>query len=332
MDPETNQPVAPQAPWQPPAADIDFDALFGGVGDGSTDITQIDDALDAPSPVEPTTAAPTADNTSVPEPVTSPQAAPTQTTFTQDKDGFFIKTDDGIAYRTRDDLVEGIREKNQNIARLRAMVEAATGADPLKKNNGAGAADSSSPASYLRDSARLASDRQKAAEIGLKTGNWDRYRDVELQLQSEYLQQVLGPYAPVLQDVGKQKALEAVSKEIPEFTQFRNSENFQKALDARPTLKAAIQEAESQPSRQAYLPELYKSAWDAHQSLRLPELLKQQAPPSTQTNPTPRMPMSSSRLTPPQPGSSTPSGMTTSAGRKALMEELVRKGVLDRTF
>lgn len=314
--------VEPQAPWNPPTGDIDFDAMFGGAGDGSSDIVQVEEAVS--TPVDQTTEA-TEESTEGQE--TAPVTSVKQTTLKTDPEtGFLVGT-----YKTKEEAERGLNEKDQLIARMRSMLEAATGVDPVKVIKGRG---DRTNVSYLQDATQYAMDKTKAAELGQKTGDWTAYRDVEAKLQREIMQQDLAPYMPVVQDVGRQKAIKAVASEIPDFETFYGSETWNKALEARPKLREAVEMGEQRGIPPLDMAELYKSVYDAGQTIKLPTLLKQNSTTSNSSqNPAARMPMSNSRLAPPQPNpNGVQPGLNTSAGRKALIAEMERKGIKDRNF
>lgn len=317
------QPPVPATSWNPPGGDIDFDSMFTRTGaDGES--------------VANSNAIPT-------EPTTTPKepAKAEQTPASPKKEEYFLKEGD-IVYKTKEDLLQGIRHKNENIERLRSMVSSVTGEDPLSK---AGAKPGSTtfqtqPVSYLKDSHRYVEDLRKAADLGEKTGNWDPYRNIQAQLQFEVVQSTVGPYMPVVQNVGRQQALDDISRNTPEFRTFYNSDTYHKVLESRPKLAGLIQYAESQPTLQEELRELYQSVWDAAQASKLPELVKQQTT-ATQhpQTPQPRMPITSvarpSLQVPdqnrhvveaPKPNLQTP------AGRRAIIEEAERRGIADMQF
>lgn len=315
--PATNRNAEGLSDYNPPYADIDFDSMFAREGRDGEHIANSNAVA-----VEPTTE-PT-------EPVVEAKPTPSEPEF-------YIKTE-GTVYKSREDAERGVQQKDQLINQLRSMVSAATGEDPLAR---AGAKPTQTttpkqPVSYLRDSGRYAEDLQKAAELGQKTGNWDAYRNVQAQLQYEVVQGAVGPYMPVVQNVGRQQAINDVIRTNPDFRTFYASEEYQKVLEARPKLASFIQYAEQQPTMQEELKELYQSVWDARQAAKLPELVKQHQTPQ---NPTPRMPQQSiarpSLQVPDQQRAqvrpNTPD-FGSSAGRQAIINDLRQKGIEDFVF
>lgn len=329
-DPDLKDANLPQEEWNPPGGVLDFDELFGGAGDGSSDIIQVQEAQS--QTVEPST------STTEPEPqVTEPttqqtqSTEPTQRTLTQDPTGKFvpIKTRTGTLYNSLEEVVKGTVEKDELIANMRKMLESVTGQDPVKTIK----QTQSGEVSYLQDANRYAKDKEQAANYGQKTGDWRPYRDVEAKLQLELIQQTVGQYAPVVQKASRQEALDETTKEIPEFKAFYGTEDYRQALESRPKLKIAVEYAEQ--NSQGDLPELYKSVFDAHTRRKLPELLKQSSP----SNPTiPRMPLDKSTLTAPKVvtentrGAQASNPLSNSASRKQLIADYEARGVLDRAF
>lgn len=322
QSPSAPVPQEPVTSWNPPGGDADFDSFFSGVGKQGEEVAD----SNAIPPVEPTTEPTEPVVQATPEPPKAPE--------------FSLKTSTGTVYKTPEDAVRGIEQKDQLISQLRSMVSAVTGEDPLRK---AGAVPGQTvqtpqPISYLRDSRRYAEDLTKAADVGQKTGNWDAYRNVQAQLQFEVTQQAVGPYMPVVQNVGRQQAMDEVSRSVPEFRNFYGSDAYNKVLESRPKLASFIQLAETQPTLQEELKELYHSVYDSAQAAKLPELVKQHQTPSNPT-PTPRMPIAPvsrpSLNVPDQGRTSTPApkpGLQTSAQRQALIKQLQDKGVEDFVF
>lgn len=299
---------------------MDLDNLFGGAGDDSglpsTNHTQ---------PVEPTT--------ETTEPVTEPAAtepqAPASTPITE----FVLKTNTGTVYKSIEEAAKGIEQKDQLIANLRQMVSAVTGEDPLNRKSGQ-PTTTQPRTGYLQDPNRFAQDLTQAAT----NKDWNKYLQTQLAPVREYIEQQFGPYLPALQNVGKQQALDSITRTVPDFKQFYGSDSYNKVMEARPRLANAIKFAESN-NLQEDLQELYQIAHDQSVAMRMPELVKAQQTARPQT-PVPRTPASVRTMTAPTVrGDSSLSGrepaqpgMSTPAGRKALMAELEAKGVLDSRF
>lgn len=320
LQPVQEQTAQPQTEWNPPVGDEDFDALFQRVGNDGESIAD-SNAI----PVEPTTE------------TTEPATQQTKPEPTAAK--FELKTSTGTVYKDPEEAVRGIEQKDQLINQLRSMVAAVTGEDPLSKSGAKpGQTAQQKPVSYLQDKRRFAQDLTKAAEFGQTQDNWDTYGNVLGQYIYEVVQSAVGPYMPVVQNVGKQQALDDVSRGNPEFRNFYGSQEYQKVLEERPKLANFIQIAESQPTLQEELKEFYQSTWDHAQARRMPELVKQH---QSTPNPTPRMPVQQvtrAPLTEPNDGmrrAAQPTGrpsLATPAGRKAIIEEAEAKGLADIQF
>ena len=308
-----NEPAVPQEPWDPPAGDADWGELFG---------TEDGGGQHPPTQTAETTPAEPAPQATEPQAVEEPQVTPTPAPKT---DSFFVKT-----YRTKEATEAAIEEKDRVINDLRGKVIALAGVDPLKARR-EGVSQDQPNQSYLQDpdGASYARDLTDAAN----NKQYGRYRDAQARLIEEVVQTRFGHLLPVIERASRQEAIDNVASENPAFKGFYASEDYSKVLETRPTLKRAIQAAESNPQFQGDLPELYKLAYDSSLASKTPELVSRGTNPPQQT-PTPRMPMSGQRLAPPTAagGTSVKPTLNTSAGRKALMQELEAKGILDQQF
>jgi hypothetical protein len=320
--PLEQQPVDPGTQsWNPPTGDEDFDALFQRVGVDGENLTNSNTI-----PTEPTTAA--------------EEPAPQVVQTTPEPQWRELKTKTGTVYKTYEDTVKGIETKDTTIEQLRSMIAAVTGEDPLSKSGIKPGTTNAQPkpVSYLQDDVRFAQDLTQAAEVGQKTNDWKAYRNTLGQFVYEVVQSAVGPYMPVVQNVGKQQALENVSKDVPDFRNFYGSTDYQKVLEQRPKLAGYIKTLEGNPTMQEDLAEQYRDVWNEHQVHRLAELASK--PPVPQ-NPTPRTPLQS-RSTPdfkqePNDGMrrSQPQAkptLATKEGRRLLIEELEKRGLADVSF
>jgi hypothetical protein len=313
-----NSPAEPQADWAPPGGDEDFDSFFQRVGNDGESL---------------------ADSNAIPaEPTTEPaEPAPAQTPASQPSK-FELKTATGTVYKSPEDAVKGIEQKDQLINQLRSMVAAVTGEDPLSKS---GIKPGQTPAPqkpvrYLEDRRRFAQDLTKAAEVGQSQDNWDPYGNVLGQYVYEIVQSAVGPYMPVVQNVGKQQAIEDITRDNPEFRKFYGSEEYQKVLEERPKLATYIQTLEGNPTMQEDLREMYISAWEHAQARKVPELVKQHQNPPTPTPRMPSQPVSRPSVQVPDQNrvAAQPNrpSLATSAGRRAIIEDAEAKGVADLQF
>jgi hypothetical protein len=321
LEQQPNDP-GPQG-WNPPTGDEDFDSLFQRIGVDGENLTNSNTV-----PTELTTAP------EEPAPQEVPEAPPAKPSWTE------LKTKTGTVYKTAEDAIQGIETKDNTIAQLRSMIAAVTGEDPLSKSGAKPGTTNApqKPVSYLQDEARFAQDLTQAAELGQKTNDWKAYRNVQAQLAYEVVQSAVGAYIPVVQKVGKQEAIEAVAKELPEFRNFYGSQEYQKVLEQRPKLAGYIKTLEGNATMQEDLAEQYRDVWNEHQVKKLAELASK--PVAVVPNPTPRTPLKN--RTPdfrqePNDGmrrqqpASKPT-LATAEGRKALIEELEKRGLADVSF
>lgn len=229
---------------------------------------------DAPNPNDPTAAAP--------QDVTPPaqQVTPAEP---------FLKASTGTVYKSAEDAVRGIEQKDALIQKLRQEAIERTGVDPV---TGQPVHKAPSVVNYTQDSEKFLTDLRDAAT----KGDTKRYVEIQKQLVSD----VISPYAPMLTGYAKQQAQEAVSAKYSDFKQFAHSEDFTRTLDENPILKNSIQMAESSPERSGDLTEFYGMAYKLNSARKLPEIVQQQAAVNT-VRPTlqsgaPQAPVASSKV------------------------------------
>src|SRR6266478_3871382 len=90
-------PLEPVSTWNPPGGDADFDAFFSGVGKQGEEVAD----SNAIPPVEPTTEPTEPAAQAAPEPTKAPE--------------FVLKTATGTVYKSPEDAVRGIEQKDQLI-------------------------------------------------------------------------------------------------------------------------------------------------------------------------------------------------------------------------
>lgn len=218
----------------PPGADLDWDQLFA-------------------APAEPTTPAePTADDVN-PD---GPQAQPAP-------DEFFIEGEQS-RYKTAEETVTGLNEKDRVIAQLREEASARTGVDPLSGQPDPNAPQA--PVNFLEDSDAYLKALAEAAQAG----NSQAYLGANLQLIGE----VLGPYAPLLQEAAKSRAVETMRATNPDFGEFVVGEDYSSTLAEAPVLAEAITAAEADPRLAGSLPDLYKLAYLANAGRKAPDVIQ----------------------------------------------------------
>lgn len=240
-----------------------------------------------------------------PAPSATPQAPPTPS-------GPFIKTATGTVYNTAEDAVKGIEEKDRIIAKLRQDKAAETGVDPLKRQQ------AQDPASYMQSPERFFDDVVASATKGDKRG----YAETFARFQQELLQ----PYAPLIGEMARERAVRVVEQQIPTARGFFDSPEFQNTLERTPNLRQAIEMASLNPQMAGSLPELFELAYKSALADRMPALVQAAAQAASQPTPNPRPTLTPSTptLSPaPTPG---PANLETPEGRKAILERGKSKG------
>ena len=262
---------------------------------------------DAPTPPQ-TTAAP---EHPPQEPPQAPPPAPE----------FFIRASKSV-YKTPEDAVKGLDEKDSLIDSLRQYAIEKTGYDPVTRQPAR--QEPQAPQSqfqYLGNGKKLFDDLSDA----VTRRDPERYEQVLRTYNNEQLAVNFAPVAPLLSEVARQKAIRTSGKDIPSFL---DSPEYKQTLEAMPTLQNAIQSAEADFSFSDRLPELYQLAYLAAQGRRVqaapPQPVPQTPPPAARPTTAP------STMTPPAPGVNP--DMRTSEGRKALIRDAESRGVLDFKF
>lgn len=276
-------------------ADMSFDDLFGNPSEGLV----VTDPNAATTPPE--------TNGEPPKP--EPQA-PT----------FELKTRTGSVYKSLEEATKGIEEKDTLIETLRQEYISRTGIDPVTRRP---VIQQEQPRSYMQDPTQFTKDLRKAVEAGDDAA----YAQANIKLLAD----MLAPIEPLVTKYAQQSAVEQVSGQIKEFQTFRGSQDFQKVMDSNATLRNAIQVAESDLRLASQLPELYSLAYYAAQGLKTPDLIaaaRAAQPPAPQ--PPARTPMQGSTLAP-EPSRVRPT-VSTTEGRKAIIEQFERGGGLDLKF
>jgi hypothetical protein len=226
----------------------------------------------------------------------------------------FLRTASGTVYKSAEDAAKGVEHKDQLIAKLRQDAIERTGVDPLTGQPVQ--KTPTPPRSYTQDSKRFIEDLANAA----KTNDSDAYARV----QAQFIQDVMAPYAPVLVTLAKNQAVESVSKSIPEFRQFIDSTDYSETLNRHPILRDAIQQTELNPSAGDQVAQLYRMTFEL--ASKKPEVVRAQA------QPIPRPTVSSTSLPSVPQGSQAAPDMGSIEGRKAIIEQQERAGVMNLRF
>lgn len=227
----------------------------------------------------------------------------------------FLKTSTGTVYMNPEDAVKGIEEKDRVINELRSKLKATEGSDPLKHQP-----VSQEPRSYAEQPERVFDDLVDAANRGDKR----KYAET----LTRYNMEMLAPYAGLLSDVARERAIREAESQTHGVREFVGSPDFAAYVDSRPVLKQAIDFALSNPQASGQATELLQLAYEASLGRRAPELIRTAAAqtPVVPQNPRPTMTSSTPTMTPGQNPSSRPN-MYTSDGRKAIIEAGKSKGL-----
>lgn len=283
-----------------PGGDVALDELFGTSEPAAT--------------AQPTTAT---TNTDQPTAPTTSQPAATDSMF----------LDAGSSkYKTREEAIRGLTHKDEVIEHLRSIAVQSTGIDPLTgqkvavphpQSSGVASAPRQDD-SYLNNPAKYSADLRDA----VARNDEARYMQVQQKLASEQMMAQFAPVAPLLQQFAVRSAVDSVAQVNPEFTKFYGTPEYKNALDARPILKAAVQNAEQNFEYQSQLPELYRLVYEVSQLQKMSELVKSQ---QSTSNPSVRPTTTPSTLAPPAQGSTNGNWRTNPDAAKALVEEFERK-------
>lgn len=301
-DPIKKPITSPHEPVTDPSTEVDWFAdMPGGV-----------EALDALFE-EPQTTAPSDPHTEV-----QPQDEPAK-----EPEDDFIRTGSGTVYKTKEDAIKGVEHKDALIEKLRMAEIARSGIDPLTGQPVRGP-QTQAPVSYRQDPVRAYQELSEA----VAKNDAKRFTEILDTLNKEALDERLAPFAPLITNLAKQQAIEAVEAELKGFREFHSKPDFANVIKALPELEQAIQVAESDPRFHDKLAGLYKMSYLAAQGMRLPELIRARATTAPQNQPV-RSPTNPGTLTPANATATKP-GLTTSEGRKAIIEQFEQSGGLDR--
>jgi len=267
-----------------------------------------------------------APNTATPTtPAVTPQAAPTVDPSTEP----FLRAGETV-YKSKEDAAVGMSQKDTLIAQLRDYAIQQTGVDPITgrqvarpQYQGQSQGQPQQPVSYLQNGAQYFADLKKAVDSGDQNG----YARIQQQYFAEVAQQQFGMYGPVLQGTIVNNALAAVSREIPEFGQFRSSEAYKATLNRTPTLLNAIQQAEQNPAMADSLADLYRMTWQLNNADVLSKAFKAQQTNAANPQNAARPTAAPTHATPgPQVPQVPQNFRTDDAARKALIQQFESSG------
>lgn len=250
-----------------------------------------------------------------PEGPQAPPAAPPQAPPAQPE--WFLESSTGTKYRSREEAARGLEEKDKYIEKLRKELEQSKTPAPAPQ---AAAATQS----YAQKPEGLIDDLVASLSKGDKRGYAETLARFNMEL--------LSPYAPLLSEVSRERAIRAVEPEAQNIRQFLGSAEYTAALDEMPVLKQAIEYAESQPQAGDQLASLYKLAFRSAQASKLPQIVQNAV--HNAAPPQPIRPTLSPSTPTPQMGTTAiaPRDLNTEAGRKAIIERAEQRGVQNVDF
>lgn len=267
------------------------------------------------------------------QPAVPPQAAqgttPQQTP--QAPAAPFLKAGDSV-YNTAEEAARGLEHKDQLVARYRAFL-AENGFDPnelkpVQKEPPQATPEQSqftylgNPKKYYEDLARAANPQRPDPEA---------YERVQRQYQQEVFSNFLAPYAPLMAETARQRAIRQVSADIPNFQTFIEGPGFKKTVETIPLYKEMLELGESNPDASKRLPEVYRMIYLTYQGMNQAQPPTAQSVPPVQTSPTVRQQptLAPSAMTPPTPGIPTTNWATDRDARRQLIKDREAQGIKD---
>ncbi len=196
---------------------------------------------------------------------------------------YFLKASTGTVYRSQEDAVRGIEEKDRTIERLKSQLASMPQPQPTTPQ--------------APDGTQYAKDLFKRLSAAAQAGDEVSYVQALTELQMNNLQ----PFAGLLNEVAREKAIRAMEPEAKDFRHFVGSAEYERTLEQFPLLKDAIKLAETDPYRSGQLPEFYKLVYRSYSAEHANDVARQIAQ-STQPAPPPSRPTltSSTPTLPPQ--------------------------------
>jgi hypothetical protein len=246
-----------------------------------------------------------------PNPEGQPQATPVpQAPQTPAAPEWFLESSTGTKYKSKEDAIKGIADKDQYIAKLRQELE------EVKKP-----AVAEKPAPDPMEAAF--DDLVAAANKGDKRGYMNKLAEIQLAN--------LAPYAPLLGEVARERALRAAEAETHGVYDFAGSAEMSVYLENRPTLRQAIELASRNPQvPQEQLKELYQIAYEAALGRKAPDLVRNAA--VAVAPPVPTRPTLTTSTPTLSPAGTNPAqaSLYSHEGRRAIIDRAEQRGV-DKT-
>jgi len=266
-------------------------------------------------------------------PAAQPQAAqgtqPPQPPQAPSQQQPFLKAGDTV-YLTAEEAARGVQHKDELVARYRAFL-AENGFDPneLRPREPEPQVQPTAPSKYkyLGNGKQYYQDLAKAADP--RNPNPEEYERITRQYQQEVFADMYAPYAPLMAESARQRAVRQVSSEIPNFQAFLDSPEFKKTTESIPLYKDMLQLGENDPEASKRLPEVYRMIYLTYQGMSRQQANSNPAPSAPPVTPTvrPTPTLSPSSLTPPSPGVDTRNWTTNPEARKQLIADSKARGI-----
>lgn len=219
-------------------------------------------------------------------------------------------------YNTADEAARGVQHKDAIIAKLREEIKKHTGVDPITGKA------ISSPVSGTPTEEKLFDRVVKAVDIARQTGDTSLYEKAMSEFVDKRVNEVLAPYAPVIVDTAKERAVSSVAATKPGIREFLSSETYKAGKETLPSLYQAIANAEADPRFAWQLPELYSIVFDVNLGRRASSA-PADAPPAT---PSQRPTLTPSTPAPPTQGVAAPD-LRSVEGLRAYIKEMEQRGM-----
>lgn len=251
--------------------------------------------------------------------------------------GFELKTNTGTVYKSAEEAIRGIEQKDTLLGQLRQQIVQLTGQDPLSARQAA-APGQVAPA-HMGNPNSLVENPQllwtRMSET-MQRGDAKAWAQTLGSYVDEILQRRLAPYNPIIGEVSKTQAVRALGNKTPEYGQelpkFIDSAEYQTLVSRFPVVKEALQIAVSDPQQAGVLPELFELLFLADRGLKLDAAVKAAAArPTASPNPNLARPTLNPRaaISAPTGRPQAPNSLNSEVGRDAIIANAENSGLLD---
>jgi len=254
--------------------------------------------------------------------ITPPVQVPATTAQTQESAPFLRNATGSVVYNSAEDAIKGIEHKDALLEEARRKLQELTGEDAFKKRNQQ-QHEQHQEVNYGLDAKKYMADLNAAVNTG-------KEEDVVL-VQQKFIMDSLAGYTPMLTEVARSQAIGRVTSEVPDFTKFMGSEDYNKTLDAFPLLRNSIQIAETNPSAAGELSQLYRMAYDTSTGRNMSRIVQEQSQQQQQHVAAPVRPTVSSTPMTPSVQTYTPAKTSLQRNRN-IVEQFESSGIEDRRF